>query len=65
MIKRILRREITAAKFGASQRTIASKNWDVQLEKAIEILNSQELYSLLLSSGAETGKELPAEPEKK
>ncbi|MFC1650914.1 S41 family peptidase [Candidatus Latescibacterota bacterium] len=54
-IKRFLKQEITAANFGSAQRTIASKNWDVQLQKAIEILNDSEYYNSILSPGFETG----------
>ncbi|MFC1538005.1 S41 family peptidase [Candidatus Latescibacterota bacterium] len=54
-IKRFLKQEITAANFGSAQRTIASKNWDVQLQKAIEILNDTEYYNSILSSGFQTG----------
>jgi hypothetical protein len=56
-IKRILKREITAAKFGSSERTIASKEWDIQLQKAIEVLKSPEMYASLLAPGTETAKE--------
>ncbi len=56
-IKRILKREITAAKFGSAERTVAQKEWDVQLHKAIEILNSPEMYDSILAQGAETGIE--------
>ncbi len=54
-IKRILKREITAAKFGAAARTIASKNWDIQLKKAIELLKESEKYHAVLAPGTETG----------
>ena len=54
-IKRFLKQEITAAQFGAAERTIASKDWDIQLQKAIEILKNPELYNAILSSGFETG----------
>lgn len=57
-IKRILKREISVAKFGSSQRTIASKAWDIQLKKAIEILNDTGQYQSLLAKGAETGIEM-------
>ena len=57
MIKRVLRREIVAAKFGSAERTIASKDWDIQLKKAIEIMQDQDTYNALLSPGAETGVE--------
>ena len=56
-IKRVLRREIVAAKFGSSERTVASKDWDIQLKKAIEILQNPEIYDAILSPGAETGVE--------
>jgi carboxyl-terminal processing protease len=56
-IKRILKREIASAKFGSSERTIASKAWDVQLQKAIEVLNNQQLYASILSPGGiQTGQ---------
>jgi len=54
-IKRILKREISATKFGSAARTIASKDWDVQLQKAIEVLNNPEMYNSILSKGAKTG----------
>jgi len=54
-IKRFLKQEITASKFGAAERTIASKDWDIQLQKAIEILKNPESYNAILSSGFETG----------
>jgi len=54
-IARILKREITVAKFGSDERTVAQKNWDVQLQKAIEILNNPETYEAILAQGAETG----------
>ncbi|MFC1542141.1 S41 family peptidase [Candidatus Latescibacterota bacterium] len=56
-IKRFLKQEITAANFGSTQRTIASKEWDVQLQKAIEILNDSEYYNSILSSDFQTGVE--------
>jgi carboxyl-terminal processing protease len=55
-IKRILKREIASAKFGSAERTIASKDWDIQLQKAIEVLNDPRLYSSFLSPGVRTGK---------
>lgn len=55
-IKRILKREIASAKFGSAERTIASKDWDIQIRKAIEVLNNPQLYASLLSPGAQTGK---------
>lgn len=54
-IKRILKREIATACFGSSERTIASKEWDIQLQKAISILNDQGEYNSILSKGAVTG----------
>ena len=54
-IARILKREITVAKFGSDERTVAQKDWDVQLQKAIEILNNPETYEAILAQGAETG----------
>ncbi|MFC1551082.1 S41 family peptidase [Candidatus Latescibacterota bacterium] len=53
-IKRFLKQELTAANFGSAERTIASKDWDVQLQKAIEILNDTEDYNSILSPGYET-----------
>ncbi len=55
-IKRILKREIASAKFGAAERTIASKDFDVQLQKAIEVLNNPTEYSSLLTTGVKTGQ---------
>jgi carboxyl-terminal processing protease len=55
-ITRILKREIASAKFGSKERTIASKDWDVQIQKAIEVLNNPKLYSSLLSSEGQSGK---------
>ena len=57
-IRRLLKREITAAKFGSSQRTVASKQWDRQLQKAIEIVRNPDLYNSILAPGAVTGVEL-------
>ena len=54
-IKRVLKREIASTKFGSKARTIASKEWDIQLQKAIEILNNPAQYQAILSSGAKTG----------
>ncbi|MCE5250725.1 S41 family peptidase [bacterium] len=54
-IKRILKREIAATKFGSAARTIASKDWDIQLQKAIEVLNNPEMYNSILAEGAQTG----------
>jgi carboxyl-terminal processing protease len=54
-IKRFLKKELTAVNFGSAQRTIASKDWDVQLQKAIEILNDSEYYNSILAPGFETG----------
>ena len=54
-IKRILKREIASASFGFAERTIASKEWDIQLQKAIEILNDQGKYHSIIGFGAETG----------
>ena len=54
-IKRILKREITVAKFGSRERALASREWDIQLQKAVEILNDPEKYSNILSKGAKTG----------
>ncbi len=42
-VKRILKREIASAKFGSAERAIASKEWDIQLQKAIEVLNDPAL----------------------
>ena len=55
-IKRILKREIASAKFGSAERMIASKDWDIQILKAIEVLNNSQLYASLLSPGVQTGK---------
>ena len=60
-IKLILRREIVAAKFGGAESTIASKDWDKQLQKAIEVLQNPEMYNEILSQGAETGIETRAD----
>lgn len=57
VIKRILKREIASTKFGSSAKTIASKDWDVQLQKAIEILKNPDKYNAILSKGAKTGVE--------
>ena len=57
VIKRYLKREIAVAKFGSSRRAIASKDWDIQLQKAIEILKNPEIYNSILAPGAETGVE--------
>jgi len=57
VIKRYLKRDITVAKFGSSLRAIASKDWDIQLQKAIEILNNPEMYNSILAPGDETGIE--------
>ena len=57
VIKRILKREIAAIKFGYAARTIASKDWDVQLQKAIEILSNPDKYESILAKGAKTGIE--------
>ena len=54
-IARILKRRITVAKFGSAESTVAQKDWDVQLQKAIEILNNPETYEAILAQGAETG----------
>jgi len=54
-IERILKREIVAAKFGSAERTVAQKEWDIQLQKAIEVLNNPEIYESILAPGAETG----------
>ncbi len=50
-VKRILKREIASARFGSAERAIASKEWDVQLQKAIEVLNDPALYSSILTTG--------------
>ncbi|MFC1485582.1 S41 family peptidase [Candidatus Latescibacterota bacterium] len=57
-IKRLLKREITAAKFGSSQRMVASKQWDIQLQKAIEIIRNPDQYNSILAPGSVTGVEL-------
>ena len=57
VIKRILKREIASIKFGYAARTIASKDWDIQLQKAIEILSNPEKYESILAKGAKTGVE--------
>ncbi|MBA7562798.1 hypothetical protein ES708_04451 [subsurface metagenome] len=54
-IKRYLKRDIASAQFGIEARTTASKDYDVQLQKGIEILNDTEKYHAILSDGAETG----------
>ena len=56
-IKRFLKRDIASAKFGSPERTIASKDWDIQLKKSIEILRDREAYDALLAYKAETGVE--------
>jgi carboxyl-terminal processing protease len=57
VIKRILKREIASASFGSRERTIASKEWDVQLQKAIEVLNNPQRYTSILSpNGVKTGQ---------
>lgn len=53
-IERILKREISSTKFGMGARTIASKDWDVQLITAIEVLQDSDRYKTILSPGAET-----------
>lgn len=55
-IKRILKREIASNKFGAAERTIASKDYDLQLQKAIEVLNNPTEYTSLLTNGVKTGQ---------
>lgn len=50
-----LKRDITAAKFGSRERTVASKEWDIQLKKAIEIINDPARYNSILQLGAKTG----------
>jgi len=55
VIKRILKREISATKFGSAAKTIASKDWDIQLQKAIGILKDPQEYNSILSKGALTG----------
>ena len=62
-IKRILKREIAGSKFGSGARTVAGKQWDRPLLKAIELLNNPEMYNSILSEGAETG--VIAEADKK
>ena len=57
-IKRILKREIISTKFGSSARTVASKEWDKQLKKAIEVLQSPDQYNSILSENAKTGETL-------
>ncbi len=57
-IKRLLKREITAAQFGSAQRTVASKQWDVQLQKAIELIKNPEMYNSFLAPGAVTGVDI-------
>ena len=54
-IKRYLRREILVSKFGSRERIRATKKWDIQLLKAIEVLNDSDRYNAILSPGAETG----------
>ena len=54
-IKRRLKIDIAGTKFGSRARTIASKEWDIQLQKAIEILNDTEKYQSILAHGTETG----------
>jgi carboxyl-terminal processing protease len=54
-VKRILKREIASSKFGSEERTISSKDWDVQLQKAIEVLHNDQMYRALLSPGMQTG----------
>jgi len=62
-IKRILKREIAGTKFGSGTRTVAGKQWDRQLLKAIELLDNPDMYNSILSEGAETG--VIAEADKK
>jgi len=54
-IKRRLKTDIATTKFGSKMRAIASKEWDIQLQKAIEILNDTEKYQSILANGAVTG----------
>lgn len=56
-IRRLLKREIAAAAFGSSQRTVASKEWDVQLQEAIGLIQNPDQYNAILAEGAETGIE--------
>lgn len=55
MIKRLLKREIASAVFGAEVRTVASKEWDNQLRVGIDVLTTPGRYASLLSKGAKTG----------
>ena len=57
-IARVLKREISAAQFGSAQRTIASRQWDVQLQKAIEVIKDPVQYAAILAPGAVTGVEI-------
>jgi len=54
-IKRRLKTDIAVTKFGSRVRATASKEWDIQLQKAIEILNDTEKYQSILAHGAVTG----------
>lgn len=54
-IKRVLKREITVSRFGSSERALASSQWDIQLQKAIEILKDSNRYNSILAENAETG----------
>ena len=53
--ERVLKREIASARFGGEARTVASKDYDIQLQEAISILNDPARYASILSTGAETG----------
>ena len=53
-IERILKRELASTKFGMAARTIASKDWDIQLKTAIEVLQDSDRYNAILSPGADT-----------
>jgi len=54
-IKRFLKREIVAAKFGSRERTVAAKAWDRQMKRAIDLLNNPDEYASLLAEGAKIG----------
>jgi len=54
-IKRVLKREIIVSKFGSRERVLAAKEWDKQLQKAIEILNDPKKYESILAFDEVTG----------
>ncbi len=54
-IRRFLTREIVATKFGSRERTVAAKEWDIQLKRAVDLLNDPDEYASLLSEGSKIG----------